>query len=245
MLYEKARQFWRMCMSDTDTRIVLVTPEFAVVTKRIGEVCESGCEQSVVDAVKPLIEKKLGMALPFLEAVHRIDRPVSGCVLLACNPDSAANLAQQFAHGTVKKRYDAIVEIRDPARLTSGGRLEHYLLFDRKKQKSIVSPDGKQKNGFKRAVLSWETAGMTDRYACLHVYPETGRTHQIRAQLAAAGMPIKGDLKYGARRSERNGGIRLHASRIQFAHPVTGDVVTVTVPVEAPDALWSAFPGDR
>ena len=81
MLYEKARQFWRMCMSDTDTRIVLVTNEFAVVTKRIGEVCESGCEHSVVDAVKPLLEKKLEMTLPFLEAVHRIDRPVSGCVL--------------------------------------------------------------------------------------------------------------------------------------------------------------------
>lgn len=222
----------------------MVTPDFALVNKRIGEVCESGCEYSVVDAVKPLLEKELETSLPFLEVVHRIDRPVSGCVLLACNPESAANLAKQFAGGTIKKRYDAIVEMPAHAQLSSAGRLEHYLLFDRKKQKAVVRADASRSRGFKLAILTWESAGLTDRYACLHVYPETGRTHQIRAQLAAAGMPIKGDLKYGARRSERDGGIRLHASRIQFAHPVTGAVITVTAPVESPDALWSAFPGD-
>ena len=209
-----------MCMSDTDTRIVLVTNEFAVVTKRIGEVCESGCEHSVVDAVKPLLEKKLEMTLPFLEAVHRIDRPVSGCVLLACNPDSAANLAQQFAHGTVKKRYDAIVEIRDPARLTSGGRLEHYLLFNRKKQKSVVSPDGKQKNGFKRAVLTWETAGMTDRYACLHVirkpderirYGPNWRRRECRSREISntARVAVSGTEAFVSMQAEFNSRIRL------------------------------------
>lgn len=233
-------------MENDDTRILMIDTDFAVVNKRIGEICENTEEESssLIAGIRPALEQRLGCHLPYIQAVHRIDRPVTGCVILSFTQKSASDFTDQFNQGRIKKRYSAIVEIAEKASLPPSGRLEHFLLFDRKRQKAIVRNTGKHK-GYKSAVLTWETAGYTDRYACLYVYPETGRTHQIRAQLAAAGMPIKGDLKYGAKRSERGGGIRLHAGRIQFLHPVTGDLCTVTAPVENPDALWNAFPADE
>ena len=232
-------------MQDIDTRILYIEDCFAVVNKHIGEICETGDnEYSLTEICKPVLESKLGRQLAYIEAVHRIDRPVSGCVILAFDQATAAALSEQFTSNRVKKRYDAIVEMRISRSMITSGRLEHYVLFDNKKQKAFIQNEKKPRTGYKRAVLSWEAAGFTDNFACLRVFPETGRTHQIRVQLAAAGMPIKGDLKYGAKRSERGGGIRLHARRIQFVHPGNGETLTITAPVENPDSLWSAFPGE-
>lgn len=232
-------------MNMTDDRILYCDSSFAVVNKLIGEICEStGDSSSIINSVRPLLEKGLATSLPYIQPVHRIDRPVSGCLLLSFNRDTSAFFTEEFNNGHITKRYDAIVEMVSRDAFVQSGRLEHGLLFDRRRQKAVLCPATRREKGYKRAVLAWDTAGFTDRYACIRVYPETGRTHQIRAQLAAAGMPIKGDLKYGAKRSEPGGGIRLHARRLQCTHPVTGDRLTVTAPVIGADTLWQAFPGE-
>jgi len=240
-------------------RILYQDEYLAVVYKNIGEVCENDAEDrslSLVENLRASIESVAGKALPELEAVHRIDQPVSGCVLLALDKKTHASLSARFASGNIRKRYFAIVEKPEASRDAvssaesgalvdaGGGRLEHLLRFDRKHHKaSAVLKDEVRKPGpdWKRAVLEWKQIGAGDRYLFLEVTPETGRTHQIRAQLAAVGMAIKGDLKYGARRSDPLGGIRLHAYAIQFRHPATHETLTVTAPVREPDALWQAF----
>lgn len=237
------------------TRVLFCDGSLAVVYKNRGEVCETEAEDpalSLVENLRPELEAASGKKLDFLEAVHRIDQPVTGCVLVALNREAHAALSAQFAAGKIRKRYLAIVERpRDGGEglLTApSGRLEHLIRFDRKHHKALaVLKDELRTPGpeWKRAALEWRLAGSGDRYTFLEIMPETGRTHQIRAQLAASGMPIKGDLKYGARRSDPLGGIRLHAYQIQFTHPVTGDVMSVVAPIRDPDNLWDAFnPGE-
>ena len=229
-------------------RILYQDEYLAVVYKKIGEVCEresANPSLCLIENLRADMEEKAGHSLPDLEAVHRIDQPVSGCVLLALDKNTLAALSADFASGKVHKKYHAIVE-----RPSSGvpmpvpGTIEHMIRFDQKHHKaSVAGKEDIRKPGadWKKAVLSWKLAGEGDRYLFLEVTPETGRTHQIRAQLAAVGMAIKGDLKYGAKRSDPLGGIRLHAYAIQLRHPVTGDSITVTAPVQNPDALWQAF----
>jgi len=227
-------------------RVLYMDEYLAVVSKKIGEICESDPEDkslSLVENLRPGIEAAAGKKLDGLEAVHRIDQPVSGCVLLALDNATLATLSAQFAAGQIRKKYLAVVEKPKAGEIAPGGRLEHMLRFDHKHHKaSVCGKDEIRKPGpdWKNAALAWKLIGMGERYAFLEVQPETGRTHQIRAQLAAAGMPIKGDLKYGAKRSDPLGGIRLHAWAIQFRHPVSGDAITVSSPVLEPDALWKA-----
>jgi 23S rRNA pseudouridine1911/1915/1917 synthase len=233
--------------ADQSGRILYMDDCLAVVNKKIGEVCENDAADkslSLVENLRAELEARAGKKLPELEAVHRIDQPVSGAVLLAFDKQTLAHLSAQFAAGQIRKKYHAIVERRQGVELASSGRLDHMLRFDHKHHKATVClKEDIRKGGsdWKRAALSWTLAGNGDRYAFLEVIPETGRTHQIRAQLAFAGMVIKGDLKYGAKRSDPLGGIRLHAYAIQFKHPVTGDSITVTAPILQPDALWQAF----
>ncbi len=228
-----------------ESRILFRNASLAVVNKRIGEVCEGpDGDASLVGILRADLERLAGRPLPEMSAVHRIDQPVSGCVLIALDKDSCSRLSRQFTEGAIRKKYLAIVEIR--GNIADEGRLEGLIRFDSIRHKATVIPEGEKPRsagGWKKAFLSWTLAGRGDRYAFLEIRPETGRTHQIRAQLAAAGMPIKGDLKYGARRSDPLGGIRLHASAIQFHDPDTGDTILVTAPIERPDALWAAFPG--
>jgi 23S rRNA pseudouridine1911/1915/1917 synthase len=234
------------------SRVLWCDGQVAVVYKNRGEVCESDAAEaslSLVGNLKHELEEKAGKKLDFLEAVHRIDQPVTGCVLVAFSREAHAALSEQFASGKIRKKYRAIVERpRDAVNgilEAKGGRLEHLIRFDQKHHKAtavLKSDVNKPGPEWKRAALEWHLVGAGDRYSFIEVIPETGRTHQIRAQLAAAGIPIKGDLKYGAKRSDPLGGIRLHAYSIQFTHPVTRDVITVVAPVRDPDNLWSAFP---
>lgn len=227
-------------------RVLYMDEYLAVVSKKIGEICESDPEDKTLSLVENLrgdIETAAGKKLAGLEAVHRIDQPVSGCVLLALDNTTLATLSAQFATGAIHKKYLAVVEKPKTGEMESSGRLEHMIRFDHKHHKaSACSREEIRKPGpeWKNAILTWKLIGMGDRYAFLEIQPETGRTHQIRAQLAAAGMPIKGDLKYGAKRSDPLGGIRLHAWAIQFRHPVSGASVTVHAPLLESDALWQA-----
>jgi 23S rRNA pseudouridine1911/1915/1917 synthase len=233
--------------STTVSRILYRDDSVAVVYKKIGEVCENSAADralSLIENIRVELERAVGHALPELEAVHRIDQPVSGCVLVALDKQALSFLSAEFASSKIRKRYLAIVEKPESPLSTNEGRLVHMIRFDHKHHKAHAVIKEELRDGgpdWKSAVLEWRLVAPGDRYLFLEVTPETGRTHQIRAQLAAVGMAIKGDLKYGARRSDPLGGIRLHAYAIQFTHPVSGNSVTVTAPVQNPDSLWSAF----
>ena len=177
----------------------------------------------------------------FLGVVHRIDRPVSGVVLFAKTSKALARLNEMLRNGEMRKLYWAIVETR-PER--EEGELRHYIVRDSRKNRSYAY-DTPRKDA-KEARLRYKMLGCSDRYTLLEVELLTGRHHQIRAQLSKIGCPIKGDLKYGAKRSNPNGGISLHSYKMNFAHPIGRKTETepnrvelVAVPQE--DNLWNYF----
>lgn len=171
----------------------------------------------------------------FLGVVHRLDRPVSGCVVYARTSKALSRLSELFRSREVRKIYWAIVTARMPA---EEGTLQNYLKKNEKQNKSYVYDN--EVKGSKSAELSYRLLARSERYYLLEVELHTGRHHQIRAQLAAAGCPIKGDLKYGAKRSNEGGGISLHSRRISFIHPVRKTEVTVEAPLPD-DNIWKLF----
>ena len=172
----------------------------------------------------------------FLGVTHRLDRPTTGVVLFARTSKALTRLNAMFqSHELIQKTYWAIVQSPPP---TPEGKLENYLLRNEQQNKSFVVKPNTQ--NAKRAVLTYKTIAQSDRYTLLEINLETGRHHQIRCQLAAIGSPIKGDLKYGAKRSNPDGGISLHARKKEFIHPVSKLPIEITAPVPE-DALWHAL----
>jgi len=172
----------------------------------------------------------------FVEPAHRLDRRTSGVVAFAKTKRCLATLSEAFRERRVAKTYWAVTE---KAPETASGTLRHRLIHDKRTNQSKALPaDGGQDGDI--GELSYEVVGKSDRYFLLAVKPLTGKTHQIRAQLSAAGFPVRGDLKYGARRSTRNGLIMLHARSLSFELPDRRrvDVVADTPPDEP---LWEAF----
>jgi 23S rRNA pseudouridine1911/1915/1917 synthase len=170
--------------------------------------------------------------MPGLRPVHRLDRPVGGVLLFARDDEALRNLNEAFAQRRVRKRYRAIVE----GRWEGPGVLEHWLVHDAKARRARVVPPGRK--GAFPARLRVQVLATGDRYTLLEVAPEEGRFHQIRAQLAAAGHPIKGDVKYGARRGEADRSIALHAWRLELEHPVLGGELAIEAP-EPSNGLWA------
>lgn len=172
----------------------------------------------------------------FLGVTHRLDRPTSGVVLFARTSKALTRLNEMFkSHEQIHKTYWAIVQ---GAPKIPEARLENYLVRNEAQNKSYIAKPGAKEA--KLAVLSYKTLVRGDNYTLLEINLETGRHHQIRCQLAAIGCPIKGDLKYGAKRSNPDGGICLHARRIEFIHPVSKQEICITAPVPD-DALWRAL----
>lgn len=171
----------------------------------------------------------------FIHPVHRLDRPVSGVVVLALTSKALSRTTRLFAHRDVKKIYWALTSgIPQP----DSGELHHWLCKNEKLNKSyIVAP---QTPGAREALLSYKTMDRSQRYSLLSVELHTGRHHQIRAQLAAIGCCIRGDLKYGAPRSNPDGSISLHALQIQFEHPVSGKHIDIKAPLP-PHGAWNPF----
>ena len=169
----------------------------------------------------------------FLGVTHRLDRPTSGVVLFARTSKALARLNEMFkSHEQIKKTYWAIVQ---GAPKQPEARLENWLVKNESQNKSyIVKPHTKEA---KQAILNYKTLVRGENYTLLEIDLETGRHHQIRCQLAAIGCPIKGDLKYGAKRSNPDGGICLHARQIAFIHPVTKEPICITAPTPE-DSLW-------
>ena len=210
-----------------------------VVNKHCGDLVQpdpSG-ESALEDQIKQYIKQRDAKpGAVFLGVVHRIDRPVSGAVLFAKTSKALVRLNEMLREGRIRKVYWALTErTPDP----EAGELRHYILRDARTNRSraLTAPKGDAK----LARLRYETLGVSDRYTLLGIELLTGRHHQIRAQLAAVGCPIRGDLKYGARRSLPGGGISLHSRSVEFDHPVRHEPVSVTAPVPAGDALWAFF----
>ena len=210
-----------------------------VVNKRCGDLVQpdpSG-ESALEDQIKEFLRQR--DAKPgdvFLGVVHRIDRPVSGAVLFAKTSKALVRLNEMIREGRIRKIYWALTEqTPDPVE----GRLVHYLLRDGRTNRSRVYDSPRPET--KRAELCYRTVGASTRYTLVEVELLTGRHHQIRAQLAKIGCPIRGDLKYGAKRSLPGGGIALHSRTVAFEHPVRREPVEITAPVPAEDTLWRYF----
>jgi 23S rRNA pseudouridine1911/1915/1917 synthase len=189
------------------------------------------------DIVKAYIKEKYNKpGEVFLGVTHRLDRPTSGVVLFARTSKALTRLNEMFkSHDKIQKTYWAIVQ--DPPRIPEG-RLENYLWRNEKQNKSFVVKPGTK--DAKRAVLTYKVIAHSERYTLLEINLETGRHHQIRCQLAAIGCPIKGDLKYGAKRSNPDGGISLHARKIEFIHPVSKLPLSIVAPIPN-DNLWHSL----
>ena len=171
----------------------------------------------------------------FCGVTHRLDRPTSGVVVFAKTSKALTRLNEMFRNGEIDKTYWAIVKKR-PEKET--GTLVHYLIKNEKTNKSTAYD--KEKPNTKKAVLHYNLIATSDNYNLLEVKLETGRHHQIRSQLSKIGSPIKGDLKYGAERSNPDGSISLHARSISFIHPVSKEKIEVTAPTPE-NNLWKSF----
>ena len=171
----------------------------------------------------------------FIGVTHRLDRPVSGVVLFAKTSKALARLNEMFRLGEVRKTYWAIVKNKPAA---DEGELVHWLIRNEKQNKSYAY-DAERPNS-KKAILHYRVIARSENYYLLEIDLKTGRHHQIRCQLAKMGCPIKGDLKYGFARSNRDGGISLHARSAALVHPVSKQVIKIVAPVPD-DPLWRAL----
>ncbi|MDR1128391.1 MAG: RNA pseudouridine synthase [Treponema sp.] len=218
------------------SRILYQSDRFVIVNKLPGEA--AGNAGPGIARLSDGLAALLGGAS--VTAVNRLDVPVSGCILFARTPDALAAANALFREGAVQKRYLAIAETPEkPVSLPENGELVHWLCEDGRRNKSLVFD--RPGPGRKKAALRCRICGQGERYIFLEIELITGRRHQIRAQLAAAGFRVKGDLKYGARRSEK-AGIRLHAYFLTFRDPRGdgGALIRASAPPPVMDRLWLA-----
>ena len=174
----------------------------------------------------------------FIGVAHRLDRPVSGLVVFAKTSKALSRLNEMFKNSEVKKTYWAVVKNLPRE---EEGELVNYLVRNEKQNKSYAYD--KEVPGSKKAILHYRLIGRSQNYYLLEIDLKTGRHHQIRCQLAKIGCPIKGDLKYGAQRSNPDGSICLHARMVKFMHPVSKELIELTAPVPAGN-LWNGFDMD-
>ena len=209
-----------------------------IVNKESGEIVQGDKTGDVPlsDIVKQYIkETHAKPGAVFLGVVHRLDRPVSGVVVFAKTSKALTRLNNMFRDGEIHKTYWALCSNR-PEKIE--GELDNWLVRNEKQNKSYVYD--KEKPNAKRARLHYQVIGATDRYTLIEVHLMTGRHHQIRSQLAHIGCPIKGDLKYGAKRSNPDGSISLLARRVEFIHPVSKEKIIVEAPLPN-DNIWKSI----
>ena len=224
--------------SFSESQILYEDNHLMIVNKKAGQLVQGDKtgDLSLLELIKDFIkvrDNKPGNV--FLGLVHRIDRPTSGLVIYAKTSKALSRLTQMIKNREISKTYWAIVP---KEMIPQSQKLTHYLKKNEKNNKAIVFP--RETDGAKKAILSYNILKNLDRYSLLEIDLETGRHHQIRAQLSKIGVPIKGDLKYGAPRSNPDGGISLHARKLEFTHPVSKVLISITAPVPANDAVWNA-----
>lgn len=209
-----------------------------VVNKRASDIVQGDKTGDVTmpDLIKEFLKVKYDKpGNIFCGVVHRLDRVTSGAVVFAKTSKALTRLNEQFREQDTKKTYWAIVE-KAPKNKT--GTLTNFLLKNEKQNKSYIQENDLK--GAKKATLNYKQIAESDRYFLLEVDLETGRHHQIRVQLANMGCIIKGDLKYGAKRSNPDGSIHLHARGLDFIHPTTKELIKIIAPVPN-DNLWKWF----
>lgn len=209
-------------------KIVYEDNHIIVVDKAPGEIVQGDKtgDTPLVEIVRQYIKERY--AKPgnvFCGVVHRLDRPVGGLVIFAKTSKALTRLNEMLRRGEIHKTYRALTRnTPNPAE----GRIESYITTVERNNKSYSSPEPKA--GAKRSSLTYRVAGHTDRFAIVDINLETGRKHQIRVQMASIGCPIRGDLKYGDRRSNPDGSISLQAYRLEFVHPVSREKIELTSP---------------
>ncbi|WP_332018893.1 RluA family pseudouridine synthase [Kaistella sp.] len=224
--------------NNIESQIVFEDNHLLIINKKTGQLVQGDKtgDASLLDLIKDFIKKrdqKPGNV--FLGLVHRIDRPTSGLVIYAKTSKALTRLTQMVKNREIKKTYWAVVA---KEMIPQSQRLVYYLHKNEKTNKSTVFI--KPTENAKESILSYQIIKTLDNFQLLEVDLETGRHHQIRAQLSKIGVPIKGDLKYGSSRSNPDGGIHLHARRLEFIHPVTKENLVVVAPVPQNDSVWAA-----
>ncbi len=220
------------------TSILFEDNHLIVINKKPSEIVQGDKtgDKTMPDTIKEYLKVKYNKpGNVFCGVIHRLDRPTSGAVVFARTSKGLERMNAQFREKETNKVYWAIVE-QKPEKQTA--RLVHFLKKNETKNKSFVTDS--EKGGAKEAKLTYKLIASSERYHLLEISLETGRHHQIRAQLAAIGCFIKGDIKYGAKRSNEDGSICLHARRLTINHPVTKEVLTFTA--DTPNAaIWKIF----
>ncbi|MBA4135082.1 MAG: RNA pseudouridine synthase [Flavobacterium sp.] len=209
-----------------------------VVNKRVGDIVQGDKtgDKPLSDVVKEYIKEKYNKpGEVFLGVVHRLDRPTTGLVVFARTSKALTRLNEMFSNRATQKTYWAVVKNKPPK---AEDTLVHFL--KRNPQNNTSKAHLKEVPDSKKASLDYTIIKTLDNYFVLEINLHTGRHHQIRAQLAAIGCPIKGDLKYGFDRSNPDGGIHLHARKLVITHPVTKETLVLTAPTPN-DAIWNAM----
>ena len=208
-----------------------------IVNKKSGDIVQGDKtgDKPLSDVVKEYIKEKYNKpGEVFLGVVHRLDRPTSGIIIFARTTKALERLNKMLRERTISKTYWAVVK-NTP--LKEKDSLIHFLKKNPKNNKSTVFT--KETDASKKAILHYSVIKKLDNYSLLEIDLETGRHHQIRAQLAYIGSPIKGDLKYGASRSNKDGSIHLHARKISFTHPVSKENILFLAPIPN-ETIWNA-----
>lgn len=225
----------------TENQILFEDNHIIIINKKAGQLVQGDKtgDISLLDEVKSYI--KLKYSKPgnvFAGLVHRIDRPTSGIVIFAKTSKALTRLTEMIKKREIKKTYWAVVKKNE---IPETQRLVHYLKKNEKNNKAIIFNSSSAESGSKEAILTYKIIKKSDHYLLLEIDLETGRHHQIRAQLSAIKCPIKGDLKYGADRSNSDGSIHLLARKIEFIHPIKKEKIVLEAPVPENDNLWKSF----
>jgi len=203
------------------------------VNKKSGDIVQGDKtgDTPLSDFVKAYIKKEYNKpGEVFLGTIHRLDRPTSGIVLYARTSKALSRMNDQFREKQVQKTYLAVVDNPPP---NNSGTLDNYLQKNQKQNKSYITKD----NNGKHAILEYKLLKKLDNFYLMEIKPQTGRHHQIRVQLANIGCIIKGDLKYGAKRSNKDASIHLLAQKLEFIHPVKKESISIVAPAPK-DSIW-------
>ena len=230
-------------MNQKSPEILYEDNHLLIVNKGVSDIVQEdrtgdiSLEMQIKEYIK---ERDMKPGNVFLGVVHRIDRPVSGVVVFAKTGKALARMNEMFQSREIKKIYWAIVKEKPEK---DEDLLEHFISRNSRKNKAYIHV--REVNDSKPASLTYKLIARSDNYYLLEIELHTGRHHQIRAQLAHIGCPIKGDLKYGFPRSNKNGGISLHSRSIKFIHPVKKEEVFVEAPVPEDDLFMVFLPTDH
>ncbi len=226
-----------MASTASNLHILYEDNHLMIINKNVGDLIQGDKtgDKPLGELVKAYIKEKYQKPGDvFLGVVHRLDRPTSGVVIFARTSKALERLNKMLREKKVKKTYWAIVKNKP---VKTSDTLINYLKKNPKNNKTTTFRT--ETEGSKKAILHYNVIKDFDNYTLLEIDLETGRHHQIRAQLAAIGSPIKGDLKYGFNRSNPNGGIHLHARKIEFIHPVSKEIIKIEAKIPYKDPIWN------